>query len=110
MVELLVGADGHVTEASVRVDGLAVAAEARLIKRLRALVFTGPEVASHRFVITVTAAQIRAAQDSAALAVPLAAPVKASPDFLKRDWEYTHPREAAHRPNLEPELFPTKPE
>ena len=110
VVELLVGADGHVTEASVRVDGLAVAAEARLIKRLRALVFTGPEVASHRFVITVTAAQIRAAQDSAALAVPLAAPVKASPDFLKRDWEYTHPREAAHRPNLEPELFPTKPE
>jgi len=87
IVELTVAPDGRVTEATVRADGLTAEAQARIAGQLTGLTLTGVDVVGRRFVLQVTAADLRAATPQAIQAVPI--------DMI------THPREAAHRPMLD---------
>lgn len=97
-IELVIDDEGAVTEITVTVDGLGETALARLEARLGRLRFQGDDVVGQRFVLTITASQIRvAARTQTNQQQQVAHPV---------DDSWTHVREAAHNPYLDERVRP----
>lgn len=94
-VELLVAYDGSVTEITVGAEDLGQDAAARIAEQIGRLVFRGADVVGHRFILTVSASELRT-RPRVTKQVPVRA-LHPDPD----DDRWTHVAEAAHNPFLD---------